>query len=325
MSAAPIIALMGPTATGKTDVSIELATRLNAEIVNCDSMQVYRRMPVLSQQPTPAQRAAVPHHLFDIVEPTESFSVGQYRSAALEAIRGMQARGRAVLLVGGTGLYLKALTHGLCEAPPGRPEVRQALWQQVEDGGAAALHARLTRVDPRAAKVVHPNDARRVVRAMEVYESTGEPLSNFWERTAGPAVTIRVIGLTRERAELYERINRRVVRMLDDEGVLEEARQVGTLRLSHTAGQVHGLRHVNAYLAGERSRDETMALWQQQVRNYARRQLIWFRAVEGLAWVTISADDAPGRAAERVCEAISRASFPPSAPTSAAWKHLSRV
>ncbi|MBI2885506.1 MAG: tRNA (adenosine(37)-N6)-dimethylallyltransferase MiaA [Candidatus Omnitrophica bacterium] len=314
---------MGPTATGKTDISLEVAARLDAEIVNCDSMQVYRGMPVLSQQPTAAQRKMVPHHLFDLVEPTESFNVGQYRRAALDAVNAIQARGKAVLFVGGTGLYLKALTHGLCEAPPGRPEVREALWQAIEGAGAPALHARLKSVDPRAAKVVHPNDARRVVRAMEVYESTGQPLSSFWERTSDPSLAVQVIGLTRERAELYERINQRVVRMLDDEGVLEEARRVGSLPLSRTALQVHGLRYLRAYLAGEATREETIASWQQQVRNYARRQGIWFRAVEGLEWVTVSSEETPSDAAARVHEVIQHSPATPPIAGRPAWKHLS--
>jgi tRNA dimethylallyltransferase len=168
-----IIALIGPTAVGKTDVSIELAKRLDAEIVGCDAMQVYRRMPILTQQSGLEQREAVPHHLIDCVEPSEAFSVGRYRRLALEAIAQIHARGKAVLLVGGTGLYLKALTDGLCEAPPADVRVRERLWEAIRQEGSEAFHQRLQRVDPTAAAKVHSHDARRIVRALEVYELTG--------------------------------------------------------------------------------------------------------------------------------------------------------
>ena len=249
------IALVGPTGVGKTDVSIALARRLStrggsarhialagvrrsivedasggdAEIVGCDSMQVYRRMAMLTQQPTPAQRAEIPHHLIDCVEPAESFSVGQYRPMALAAIHAIHQRGQSVVLVGGTGLYLKALTKGLCSAPPADDHVRAQLWEAIQQQGSPVFHERLQRIDPLAASKIHPNDARRLVRALEVYELTGKPLSNFWKQSAetdwsittAPALQRMVlIGLTRDRDELYERINRRVERMIREEGVL---------------------------------------------------------------------------------------------------------
>ena len=280
-----IVALIGPTAVGKTDVSIELAKRLGAEIVGCDSMQVYRRMSALTTQPTAEQRAAVPHHLIDCVEPTELFNVGQYRRLALEMIADIQRRGKSVLIVGGTGLYLKALTNGLSEAPPADATVRNRLWQEAEQEGSAMLHQRLAQIDPMAASKIHPNDPRRIVRALEVYELTGQPVSRSWRWTDGDGLPMTIIGLQRPREELYERINRRVERMIQDEHVLSEVRALAGVTLSRTAQQVHGLRFIQAYLNGRAGLDETVAAWQQQVRNYARRQMIWFRADPRIQWV----------------------------------------
>lgn len=314
-----MIALVGPTAVGKTDVSIELAKRLGAEIVGCDSMQVYRRMPILSQQPTAEQRAAVAHHLIDCIEPTEPFNVGQYRRLALEAIAGIHRRGKTALLVGGTGLYLKALTHGLCDAPPRDAGIRRQLEEAMAREGGERFHERLQRLDPLAASKIHPRDNRRLVRAFEVYELTGWPLSAFWKRTPGkgwlgppereadagePSLPMTLIGLRREREELYARINRRVERMIREEGVLDEARQVLSLRLSQTAGQVHGLPHLREYLAGSASMDATVAAWQQQVRNYARRQMTWFRAHSDIRWVTVGEDEPAASVVERIAPMV---------------------
>lgn len=282
-----LVALIGPTAVGKTEVSIELARRLDAEIVGCDSMQAYRRMPILTQQPTAEQRAVVPHHLIGCVELTCAFSVGQYRRKALEAIEGIQRRGKSALIVGGTGLYLKALADGLCDAPPANASVRARLWEAIQQEGSEAAHRRLQHIDPQAASTFHPRDARRIVRALEVYELSGKPLSSFWHQTNGDELSIMLIGLTRNRAELYERINRRVERMIHDERVLEEAKQVLALPLSHTARQVHGLAFLEAYLKGKRTLGDAIRVWQQQVRHYARRQLTWFRAEPLIQWINV--------------------------------------
>ena len=322
---------------GKTDVSIELAKRLSArggsafgghaEIVGCDSMQVYRRMPILTQQPTHEQRAEVAHHLIDCVEPTDSFSVGQYRQVALEVIEEILRRGKTVLIAGGTGLYLKALTDGLCDAPPADASIRSRLWQAVRQEGSEVFHRRLQQVDPQAASTFHPRDARRIVRALEVYELTGKPLSSFWnassakggslpatgsEGQAGASggdshtLPMTLVGLTRDRAELYARINHRVERMIREDGVLDEAKHVLALPFSHTARQVHGLAFLEAYLKGERTLADTIRLWQQQVRNYARRQLIWFRAEPRISWFMLGPDEPAESIADRILEILLR-------------------
>lgn len=294
-----VVALVGPTAVGKTDASIELAKRLNAEIVGCDSMQVYRRMANLTLQPSPAQQLAVRHHLVNCLEPTEVCNMGQYRRLAMEAIRDIQGRGKAVLLVGGTGLYLKALSQGLCDAPAADAQVRRELSAVAAHEGSPVLHERLKTVDPIAAEKIHPNDAQRLVRALEVFVLTGRPLSGWWGRT-GQAMPMKTIILTRDRAELRARIDARVERMITDEAVLQEARALEPVALSKTAQQVHGLRFIRDHLAGRKTLAETVTLWQQQVRQYARRQLIWFRAIPDAAWVTAAGDEAPEALAEKM-------------------------
>ncbi len=310
MPTARIIALVGPTAVGKTDVSLALAKRLSAgggsafggdaQIVGCDSMQVYRRMPILTQQPTPEQRATVPHHLIDCIEPSESFNVGEYRRLAMAAIEAITRRGKQVLVVGGTGMYLRALTDGLCEAPPSSREVRNRLRTLATEQGNSRLHDQLQAVDPQAATKIHPRDTQRLVRALEVFELTGKPLSSFWTRGNGQALDVVLIGLTRDRAQLYDRINRRVERMIHHEGVLEEAKRALELPLSHTARQVHGLRYLEAYFKETVDLAEAITQWQQQVRQYARRQLIWFRAEPRIRWITIR----PGESTEAIVDRI---------------------
>jgi len=302
-----LIALIGPTAVGKTDVSIELAKRLEAEIVGCDSMQVYLRMSRLTTQPTREQRAAVPHHLIDCVEPTQTFSVGHYREQALAAIGDIQRRGKSALLVGGTGLYLRAIRRGLCEAPPEDPAVRARLEAHAREQGSVALHVRLRDVDAVAAEKIHPHDARRIVRALEVYEVTGQPLSRLWRWEQGEGMPMTVIALDRPRAQLHERINRRVVAMIEDEAVLDEAREALRLPLSRTAAQVHGLRYLEPYLRRETTKEHTIMMWQQQVRQYARRQLIWFRAEPQVRWVVIAGEEPVRTTVERILEQFDEA------------------
>ena len=309
-----IVALMGPTAVGKTDVSIELAKRLDAEIVGCDSMQVYRRMPVLAQQPSSAQLAQVPHHLIGCIEPTEPFSVGEYQRLARETIASIQRRGKTALLVGGTGLYLRALTNGLCRAPSASSSVRQAILRAIEQEGCEAMYQRLQRIDEPAAARIRPHDTRRIVRALEVYELTGKPLSSFWQRPEGGGLSIAVMGIERSREILYDRINRRVWQMLDREQVLEEAVTIAQLPLSDTAQQVHGLRFLLDYAAGTLERDEMVRLWQQQVRQYAKRQMTWFRAEPGVRWLEVAEEEAAGVVADRLARSLEQESWTTTSP-----------
>ena len=303
-----VVALVGPTAVGKSAIAVELAQALGAEIVSCDSMQVYRQMTALSQSPTHAQRAQVQHHLIDCIEPTCDFSVGEYRRMAAPIIDRLLARGKRVLIVGGTGLYLKALTEGLCDAPPADIRIRERLWSECHGLGSATLYDRLRGVDAVAASRIHPNDARRIIRALEVYALTGKPISSWWRQASAELLNgqVLVIGITRDRSALYRCINSRVLHMVYEEGVINEVRSLLRLSLSRTARQVHGLADIEAYLAGTASLKDTIGVWQQRVRNYARRQLIWFRQTPAIRWVTIPDEERPWETTERILDLVRR-------------------
>jgi tRNA dimethylallyltransferase len=304
-----IVALVGPTAVGKSAVAVELAQALGAEIVSCDSMQVYRQMEILTQAPTHGQRAQVQHHLVDLIEPTQSFSVGEFRRMAGPIINQILQRGKRVLLVGGTGLYLKALTEGLCDAPPADVRVREQLWSECHGVGSATLYDRLRGIDSTAAARIHPNDARRIIRALEVYALTGKPISSWWREASAELLTgqVVILGLNREREELYQRINNRLLRMVYEEGVINEVRRLLRLPLSRTVRQVHGLADIEQYLVGRINLKDTISVWQQRVRNYARRQLIWFRQTAQIQWLNLPAEEHPWETAGRLLELVRKA------------------
>ncbi len=213
----------GPTASGKTAVGVALARALGAEVLALDSMTLYRGMDIGTAKPTVEERQGVPHHLIDVLDPWESASVAAYRAWAVAAVRQVEARGRLPLFVGGTPLYLKALLRGLFEGPSADREIRDALEREAERQGDAVLHARLAGIDPKAAARLHPNDRRRVIRALEVHAVTGRPLSDWQTEHDRPAIGVRVVALARPRPELHARIDRRVVRMFA-EGLVEEVR-----------------------------------------------------------------------------------------------------
>ena len=303
-----VIALVGPTAAGKTAVAVELAQALGAEIVSCDSMQVYRRMTVLTQCPTHGQRTQVQHHLVDFVEPTETFSVGQFRRLAGPIIERLLERGKRVLITGGTGLYLRALTEGLCDAPPADIRLRERLWGECHGIGSQSLYNRLMGVDAVAASHIHPNDARRIIRALEVFALTGRPISSWWRQASAELLhgQVTIIGLTRARESLYGRINARLLHMVYEHGVINEVRELLRLPLSKTARQVHGLADIESYLTAGVSLKDMVAAWQQRVRNYAKRQMTWFRGTPHIQWVEIPDEEPAWETAARILDVVRR-------------------
>ena len=278
--------LTGPTAAGKTGVGVELARRIGAEIVSLDSMAVYRAMDIGTAKPTPDQRRAVPHHLIDIIEPHEDFSLAQYLEAAHRCVEQIRGRGREVLFVGGTPLYLKALLRGIFDGPAADWELRRRLEDDARRDGPESLHRRLAQVDPVSAERLHPSDTRRVIRALEVFEKTGEPISRFQRQfdrqfdAAGPAETSRVFVLEWPREQLVERIDRRVDRMFAA-GLVEEVR--GLLARAkppgRTAAQAVGYREVIEHLRGRHDLAETIELVKTHTRQFAKRQGTWFRSL----------------------------------------------
>jgi tRNA dimethylallyltransferase len=273
--------LTGPTAAGKTAVGVELARRIGAEIISMDSMALYRGMEIGTAKPTAAERAAVPHHLLDVLEPHQEYSVARYLDAVEQAAADIRGRQRAVLFVGGTPLYLKALLRGIFQGPAADWELRRRLEEEARRDGAA-LHRRLAEIDPAAANRLHPNDTRRLIRAIEVFEKTGRPISR-WQRQfeiGRPADQCRVFVLDRPRTELSGRIDRRVEQMFSA-GLVEEVRVLlaGPRPLSKTARQAVGYREVIEHVEGRRPLPETMELVKTHTRQLAKRQGTWFRSL----------------------------------------------
>jgi tRNA dimethylallyltransferase len=291
--------LTGPTGSGKTQLALELAERLGAEVVSMDSMALYRGMDIGTAKPTAEERRRVPQHLVDVLDPWESASVAWWLRRAADCCRDLEARGKRPLFVGGTPLYLKALLFGLFDGPPADEGIRQRLTREAEDAGPAVLHERLARVDPVSAARLHPNDVRRVVRALEVWELTGKPLSRWqqqWPQERAASGEWRVATrhsplaprhsplawLDLPRAELYDRINRRVEQMFAA-GLVEEVRALRALPRppSREAAQALGYKEVFAYLDGRASLAETVERVRRRSRNFAKRQVTWFRHLPG--------------------------------------------
>jgi tRNA dimethylallyltransferase len=278
MSQPLLIAVVGPTAVGKTVVSLQLASELGGEIVSSDSRQIYRGLDIGADKATPAQQAQVPHHLLDVVDPDQVLTLAEYQRAAYAAIDGIHGRGRLPLLVGGTGLYVRAVLDGLGipETPPDEA-LRVELESYAAEQGAPALHARLAALDPTAAGRIDYRNVRRVVRAMEVCLVTGQPISQL-QTAAPPPFRIVRIGLTRPRDALFARIDQRVDEMLA-RGLLAETQRLLGLGYSPQLPALTGLgyRQMIQYLLGETSYDEAVAAIKQQTRRFVRQQHTWFR------------------------------------------------
>ncbi len=284
----PLILLAGPTGVGKTELALELARRIPVEVVNADSMQIYRFMDIGTAKPTAAERRRVPHHLFDIVEPDETFDAARYQAMACPVVDALRSLGVVPLVVGGTGLYMKVLLRGLCAGAPGDPQVKKDLRGQLARHGLAPLYARLQRIDPGAAAKIHPHDRQRILRALEVYQVTSQPLSTWqqqhrFQQIRYPSLNIF---LYRDRQDLYRRIDRRVRQMMD-RGLLDEVKRLLDAGYSPDLKSMQslGYRHLASYLAGAGgSLDDTVKVIQRDTRRYAKRQLTWFRSDPTFQW-----------------------------------------
>ena len=273
--------LTGPTASGKTEVGVFLAQALGAEIISMDSMALYRGMDIGTAKPSGKQRQRVPHHLIDVLDPGEEASVGWYLQQAQAAVEQIRRRGQEVLFVGGTPLYLIALLRGLHPGPAPDPQLRQQLYRQAQLYGPLALHDQLRSVDPEAAQRIHPNDLKRIVRALEFYRLTGQKISQVQRHfhRSGPAQA-RAFVLQWPRQVLYERINRRVEQMLRQGWVEEVAELVRSGRLGPTARQAVGYQEIALHLQGKLPWPEMVQKIQQRTRRYAKHQLTWFQRLK---------------------------------------------
>jgi tRNA dimethylallyltransferase len=282
--------IMGPTASGKSALALAVAERIGGEIVNADSMQVYRDFRTLTARPTPEEEARVPHHLYGHVDAAERYSTGRWLTDALAAIAQIRARDKTPILVGGTGLYFKALTQGLAEMPSIDPELRASLTERAAGEGAPALHAELASRDPQTAARLAPNDTPRIIRALEAIETTGESISSFQANTK-PALSADEwcgLALTPDREALYAAINTRFEKMLE-QGALDEVRAFAARNLDPTlpAVKAHGNPALAAHLRGEITRAAAAEIGQRDTRRYAKRQFTWI-ANQMPDWVRVS-------------------------------------
>jgi len=282
-----IVIVLGPTAVGKTELALAVAPKVNAEIVNADSQQVYRYLDIGTGKPSKPERERVRHHLIDVVNPDEDFNAARYRQLAAASIDEIHKRGAKVLVSGGTGLYLKALTGGLFSGPSQDTELRANLEREIAQIGLAALYDRLVAIDPGANTKIHPNDRQRIIRALEVYQSTGRPLSEWQNehRFQEEAFQVLKIGLERARAELYDLINRRSESMIRA-GLLDEVR--GLMERGYELDlkplRSVGYRQMGEVIEGIKGLPEAIAEMKQETRRLAKRQLTWFRSDPEIRW-----------------------------------------
>lgn len=290
MKTHPLISVVGPTASGKSDLGLALAERFNGEIINCDSVQVYRGIYIATAKVPLAEQRGIPHHLIDIAEPTENFTAVKWATQARATIAEIEARGKRALLVGGTGFYLKALTTQFFAAPEIDETLRPRLLKLLAHKGAAHLHKLLARVDPAMAARYAPNDWSRVTRALEVYFSSGKPLSQWQvespERPTPEATRLQYLVLEPPREELYDRINRRADLMIE-QGLVAEIQGLLAAGVPPAAKafQAHGYKRFVEYLQGQRTLDSAVEQMKLDTRHYAKRQWSWWRAQANTHWL----------------------------------------
>lgn len=307
-----LLAVVGSTASGKSALAVELAKHLNGEVVSCDSMQIYRRMNIGTAKPTQEEQGGIAHHLIDFVEPDVPFSCADYVDCAANTVREIASRGKLPILCGGTGLYLDAFLRGGFEETESDPKIREELFLYAETHGNEALYAELERVDPESAAAIHPNNVKRVVRALEIYRTTGLTKTETDRRSLSleSPYDATVLGLRyADRAVLYERIDRRVDAMLEA-GLLEETRALlseGVFEKNGTAAQAIGYKELLGYLSGKETLEDAVESLKRATRRYAKRQMTWFGAKEYVKWIDMIRDGAvmpPARALERALDLI---------------------
>ena len=303
----PLVVIVGPTAVGKSRIAIDVAKRFETVILTADSRQVYRGMDVGTDKPPVASRQGIPHQLIDLVDPDEPFNTGLFRRHAAAAIERLYQHGRLPLVVGGTGLYVRTLLQGLCEAPPADPTVRARLREEAHVQGRERLYARLVSVDPVTASKLHPHDTPKIIRALEVHQLSGLPMSEFQARHgfAERPFSSLVIGLNRDRGQLYRRIEERIDWQLAN-GLVEETRRLLDRGYRRDAAAMKGLgyRQVAAYLAGECDRVEMVRQFKRDTRRFAKRQMTWFRREPGIIWLSLEEGEPIDRTVHRVTRLI---------------------
>ncbi len=302
----PLVVICGPTATGKTDTAVQIAERMRGEIVSADSMLVYRGMNIGTAKPTAAQMCGIPHYLIDIIEPDQEYNAALFQVQARAVIADILRRRKLPLLVGGTGLYIRAVIDNYDFSGIGSNDLfRKELQNEAADHGSAMLHQRLQEIDPGAAAKFHPNDTRRIIRALEVYKLTGKPISTFHkiDRPGRPIYDLLMFGLTSDREKLYQRIEQRVDQMIES-GLVEEVQGLLNRGFSTELSSMRGLgyKEVAEYLAGRLPLVQAVDILKRNTRRFAKRQMTWFRRDKRIRWLDPDRDDV----AEAIIIEISR-------------------
>lgn len=289
----PVVFLVGPTATGKSEIAVKLARKIKAEIISCDSMQVYKEMDIGTSKPSTALRQKVPHYLIDEVSPNKEFNVAIFRNKVNSLIKKIHKKGKIPLLVGGSGLYMKVLLDGIFEEDEDDKAIRKTLLEEAKDKPNDYLYKKLKKIDSQTATLLHPNDRRRIIRALEVYYKLGMPISVAKKRIEGiyRKYKVLIFGLMRKRDKLYERINKRVDIMFK-KGLLSEVKKlVKKYNLSKTAKCALGYKEVLGFLNGEYKLDEAKRLTKRNTRRFAKRQIAWFKKESRIEWFMITDKD----------------------------------
>lgn len=305
----PVVAIVGPTAIGKSRIGLEVAKILNTEILTADSRQVYRGMNIGTDKPALAEQQGIPHRLINLVDPDQSFNVGDFRHYATREISRLHRQGLLPLVIGGTGLYIRALLRGLCPGPPANRLIRNELAQEAQTQGPTFLYEKLQQVDPDLAQRVHPNDQPKIQRGLEVYRILGTPLSvvhqqHRFDETPYPSL---MIGLTMDRQALYRRIETRVEWEIH-KGLVQETQSLMDHGYHRELGSMKGLgyRQFSGYLAGEYSYEEAVRLLKRDTRHFAKRQITWFQKEPGIHWITLEEADIPDQAARKIVDRIKK-------------------
>lgn len=284
-----MLLIVGPTASGKTQLSMRVAKKCDVEIVSADSRQIYRTMDIGTAKPTPSEREVVPHHCIDIKNPDESFSAGEYGQLSRHIICGIFSRGRTPVVVGGSGLYIRAMVDGVFSGDYRDATLRERLKRRADEEGLVVFYNWLSEVDPIAARKIHPNDRKRIIRALEVYELSGKPISRVQKEKTEPADFVPIFwGLRWDRDDLYRRIERRVDDMVQA-GLVQEVERLKEMGfgLDHNSLDSVGYREVFAYLDGNTSSEEMVKLIKRNTRRFAKKQMTWFRRDSRIRWIDV--------------------------------------
>ncbi len=300
-----IIFIVGPTAVGKSEVALLLAEQIEGEIISCDSMQVYKEISILNNKPSPEILKKIPHHLIGHVSITEEYDVVRFNKEALKEITQILKKDKTPIIVGGTGLYMTILLEGIFEGAPRDTLLRNKLERLADQKGNELLYNKLKEVDPKAALKIHMNDRRRIIRALEVHMLEGQPISERQKDRRGiwGHYDIKIFALNTERTQLYKAINLRVEQMFED-GAVEEVKNCVHFPWSQTAKGIIGVEAINQYLAGERSLQETKDMIKQQTRQYAKRQMTWFRREKRLEWIMLEPAGTPRMVVKEIGEKL---------------------